>query len=192
MGAGTNRPWLPVLDFWFRELAPSDWFNGGDAVDRMVRERFAPQVAQALAGELDDWASDPRGRLALIVLIDQFTRNIYRDDPRAFSGDAKAQQLVLDGLEQGMDAALALSERQFFYLPLMHAEDMELQAKSIACFERLAADAADILDFARGHRNVVARYGRFPMRNAALGRSNSEAEARYIAAGGGFPLDSED
>ncbi|WP_066552224.1 DUF924 family protein [Croceicoccus bisphenolivorans] len=184
-------PWLPVLDYWFREKTPDQWFEGGEAVDREVRVRFSAQVSKALAGTLDEWAATPRGRLALIVLIDQFTRNIFRDDPRAYSGDAKAQAMVLDGLEKGMDKALTLSERQFFYLPLMHAEDAALQDISVTCFEKLAADADYVLDFARGHRNVVARFGHFPMRNKALGRATGEAEQAYLDAGGGYPVDGE-
>lgn len=184
-----ERPWLPVLDFWFREMSPAQWFNGDAEVDAVIRTRFAPLVQSALAGDLDSWAEDPRGRLGLVILIDQFTRNIWRDDPRAYSGDAHAQKLVLDGIAQGMDVQLTLAERQFFYLPLMHAEDPALQDKSVACFEKLAADAANVLDFARGHRNVVARFGRFPLRNAALGRESSADERAYLDAGAGYPLD---
>ena len=180
---------LAVLDYWFRELTPGQWFAGGEVVDQQVCERFTGHVEQALAGELDGWAETPRGRLALIILIDQFTRNVFRGDARAFSGDARAQALVLDGLAKGMDATLTLAERQFFYLPLMHAEDPALQERSVACFEKWADDAKFVLDFARGHRNVVERFGRFPMRNAALGRETSEAEQAYLDAGGGYPVD---
>lgn len=184
-----GEPWWPVLDYWFRELTPAQWFEGGAQIDAAIAVRFGADVERALAGAFDGWADDPRGRLALIILIDQFTRNVFRDDPRAFSGDAKAQALVLDGLAKGMDAALTLSERQFFYMPLMHAEDAALQEQSTAQFERLVEDAAKIRDFAHGHRAVVERFGRFPMRNAALGRATTAAEQGYLDAGGGYPTE---
>lgn len=182
-----GEPWWPVLDFWFRELHPTDWFAGGAKIDALVAERFGEDVGRALAGAYDGWADDPRGRLALIILIDQFTRNVFRDDARAFAGDTRAQALALDGIEQGMDAALTLAERHFFAMPLMHAEDALLQERSVAAFEALVADAQNLLDFARGHRAVVARFGRFPMRNAALGRQTTADERAYLDAGGGYP-----
>lgn len=181
--------WWPVLDFWFRELTPAQWFEGGAAIDAEIAARFRADVERALEGDLDDWAETPRGRLALIILIDQFTRNVFRDEPRAFAGDAKAQALALGGLERGMESALTLSERQFFAMPLMHAEDAALQERSLAQFEALADEARKILEFARGHRAVVRRFGRFPMRNAALDRATTPAEQDYLDAGGGYPTD---
>ncbi|MDR7104000.1 DUF924 family protein [Croceicoccus sp. BE223] len=188
---GHARPWLAVLDFWFRELTPAQWFEGGDDIDKTIRDRFAERVDQALAGTLDDWAATPRGRLALVILIDQFTRNVFRGEARAFSGDDKAQKLVLAGLDLAADKALTLSERQFFYMPLMHAEDLALQDRSVALFAALEAEVAGIHAFARGHHNVVARHGRFPMRNAARARADTEAEKAYLRDGGGYPVDGE-
>lgn len=185
------EPWLEVLDFWFRELTPAQWFDGGEAIDTAIRERFGGRVEQALAGTLDGWAESPRGRLALVILIDQFTRNVFRGEARAFSGDAKAQKLIVSGIDAGDDKVLTLSERQFFYMPLMHAEDMALQERSVALFQALADEAAGIRAFARGHRNVVSRFGRFPMRNAALGRADTDAEWAYLREGGGYPVDGE-
>lgn len=185
-----DEPWWRVLDFWFRELTPAQWFEGGADIDDRIAARFGADVERALGGAFDQWADDPRGRLALIILIDQFTRNVFRDDPRAYAGDAKAQALVQNGLAKGMDKGLTLSERQFFYMPLMHAEDAVLQDRSVALFEALADEARRIVDFARGHRAVVKRYGRFPMRNAALDRATTAAEQAYLDAGGGYPTDS--
>ena len=185
------EPWLEVLDFWFRDLTPAQWFEGGAAIDTAIRDKFGESVEQALAGTLDHWAENPRGRLALVILIDQFTRNVFRGEARAFSGDVKAQKLVVAGIDAGDDKALTLSERQFFYMPLMHAEDMALQDRSVALFARLAEEAAGIHAFARGHRTVVLRFGRFPMRNAALGRADADAERTYLREGGGYPVDGE-
>lgn len=188
---GNAQSWVEVLDFWFRELTPAQWFEGGDDIDRTIRERFAKRVDQALDGTLDHWAATPRGRLALIILIDQFIRNVFRGEARAYSGDEKAQKLVLAGLDLEADKALTLSERQFFYMPLMHAEDLALQDRSVALFAALEAEVAGIHAFARGHRNVVARHGRFPTRNSALGRADTEAEEAYLREGGGYPVDAE-
>ncbi|MBB3990573.1 DUF924 family protein [Croceicoccus naphthovorans] len=183
-----EQPWLEVLDFWFRELAPAQWFDGGSEVDAMICRQFGPLVEEALAGDLNHWAQEPRGRLGLIILIDQFTRNVFRGQARAFSGDGKAQTLVLEGLEHGADKVLTLSERQFFYMPLMHAEDSALQDRSVALFAGLVDEVQAIADFARGHRNVVGHFGRFPMRNDALGRADTAGENAYLRAGGGYPV----
>ena len=169
-----------VLDFWFRELGPHDWFRGGAALDDVVRERFGAVHAQAEAGALDDWAATPRGRLALIVVLDQFSRHIHRGTARAFACDACAQALAVEGIAAGMDANLTFDERHFFAMPLMHAEDPELQAQSVAHFAALADHAASVLRFAQGHRDEITRFGRFAGRNAALGRETTEAEQAFL------------
>ncbi|MBH0111771.1 DUF924 domain-containing protein [Novosphingobium sp. YJ-S2-02] len=169
-----------VLDFWFRELTPDHWFGAGSALDPLVRKRFAELHEQASEGALDAWAQTPLGRLALIIVLDQFSRHIHRDTARAFANDARAQHWTTRGIAAGMDEQLSFAQRHFFYMPLMHAEDPSLQAQSMECFAGLREFAESLLSFARTHRDEIAAHGRFPYRNAALGRENTEAERRFL------------
>jgi uncharacterized protein (DUF924 family) len=169
-----------VLDFWFRELGPHDWFRGGEALDTAVRDRFGALHSLAEAGALDDWAQTPRGRVALILLLDQVSRNIHRGTARAFACDARAQALAVEGIAAGMDTNLTFDQRHFFAMPLMHAEDSALQAQSVAHFAALADHAANVLRFAQGHHDEIARFGRFAGRNAALGRTTTDAERAFL------------
>jgi uncharacterized protein (DUF924 family) len=171
---------IQVLNFWFRELTPRQWFGGGTELDVMVRQRFTDLLQKAKQNECDDWAETARGRLALIILLDQFSRHIYRNTPDAFAQDAKAQQLCLDGIESGQDKQLTSAERHFFYMPLMHAESVELQKLSVEKFTALRNEAEAILGFAKGHQSMVERFGRFPHRNETLGRASTEAERSFL------------
>ncbi len=184
-----------VLDFWFAEAGVAHWFAADAAFDAQIRERFGAAVEAAADGRLDGWAATPSGWLALLILLDQFPRNLYRNDPRAWAADASAQRMALSGLARGDDRQLPAVQRVFAYLPLEHAEDMALQQRSVALFEALCADApaeqrkpfGEFLDYARRHREVIARFGRFPHRNAALGRPDTPEEALYLAQpGAGF------
>ena len=161
-----------VLDFWFRELAPSDWFSGREELDRLISERFGGTLRRARAGEFDGWADTPRGCLALIILLDQFSRQVFRGRVEAFSCDAKAQALTLEADRRGWAERLTFEERHFLYMPLMHAEDTVLQELSVSRFRQLAQTAGAVLDFALEHRATVQRFGRFPARDAVLGRSS--------------------
>lgn len=190
-----------VLDFWFGPPAPLVeraerqfplWFKGGPDADAEIRDRFGGVHARATAGELAGWIKNPKGRLALIIVLDQFSRNLYRGTPAAFAQDARARALTLEALEQGEDRRLDPLERVFLYLPLEHAEALECQERSVHCFESLLADAPDaarstfqgFLDYAREHRDIVKRFGRFPHRNAILGRASTDAEVDYLNQGG--------
>jgi len=193
-----------VLDFWFDTNASTQeertartrrWFARDDAFDAQIRTRFGTLVERAIDGELGpEWSATTRARLAQILLVDQFTRNAHRGSARAFAGDARAQRLALELVDSGDDRALAPIERVFAYLPLEHAEDAALQERSVALFEALAAQAPaaerasfdNYADYARRHRDVIARFGRFPHRNAALGRVNGADEQAWLDAGGGF------
>jgi uncharacterized protein (DUF924 family) len=186
-----------VLAFWFGaegEDRTALWFSRDDAFDREIRDRFGALHDRAARDELFAWAETPRGRLALLLVLDQFSRNLYRDDPRAFAQDESALGYLFDGLERGDDRALSLTERWFFYMPLMHAEDLAIQERGIELYTQLRDDAPDdlektfegVLDFARRHRDVVARFGRFPHRNAVLGRETTAEEAEFLAAGKPF------
>ncbi len=184
-----------ILQFWFGEstdgelpTGPDLWFGRSMRVDRTIERRFGKLVEKAKQGALDAWTTTPRGRLAVILLLDQFSRNIYRDTPEAFAGDDKALSLCLDGLDEEMDKTLSPAERAFFYMPTMHAEDLDMQMTSVEVFEELAAEAPpehkalceSFLEHARRHRDVVERFERFPHRNAILGRSSSSEEAAFL------------
>jgi uncharacterized protein (DUF924 family) len=204
-GPGLQRS-IDVLEFWFGADPLADlpgrlmfWFGRKDEPvalrdqrDADLANRFRPLVEAAAAGTLDHWASSPHRRLALILLLDQFPRQVYRGQGLAFSQDAKALSLTLDGLQVGADAALAPIERVFFYLPLEHAESATMQEESVAAYRRLLVDAPPehhklfdgILQFALQHQSVIKHFGRFPQRNAALDRRSSEAELAYLRKGG--------
>ncbi|MBN8740906.1 MAG: hypothetical protein BGP24_20900 [Lysobacterales bacterium 69-70] len=192
-----------ILDFWFgsdalsadeHEALAARWFRRDDAFDAAIRSRFGGLVEAARAGELDGWSTAPASWLALLLLLDQFPRNLYRNTAAAFASDAKAQQSALDGIARGHDQALAVRYRAFAYLPLEHAEDLALQQRCVRLFETLAADPQarpaaaylSYLDYARRHCEVIGRYGRFPHRNHALGRASTPEEQAYLDAGGGF------
>jgi uncharacterized protein (DUF924 family) len=186
-----------VLRFWFGdEPARVDadqlerWFRGG--TDAEILRRFRPLHERACHGERDAWSRSARSRLALIVVLDQFSRTLHRGSAEAFAQDAKAQALTLEGLRNGHYAALASPwEKTFFFLPLGHSEDLERQNLAVRLAEELARDAAPehqalllhSASQARGHRDVIARFGRHPHRNAALGRESTPEEREYIAKG---------
>jgi len=187
-----------LLDFWFGPLGDDGtvdrehrvlWFYPSEDFDQRCREGFAGDLARAARGDLDPWASTPHGRLALIILLDQFSRNIYRGTARAFAQDAKAFALCEEGVADGMDRALRPAERLFFYLPLEHAEDRTAQQRSVERFERLCDEVSseqrplfeDFLDYARRHRAIIERFGRFPHRNKPLGRASTAEECEFLA-----------
>lgn len=187
----------PVLDFWFGTCGADGaidptrremWFKSGAQHDDEIRSRFGGLHERASRGALDDWAATARGRLALIVILDQFSRHIHRGMAQAFAQDPAAQKLTLAGIDTGIDLDLAPVQRSFFYLPLEHAEERALQARSVERYERLAAAVADrwrkdyesFLDYAQRHRDVIERFGRFPHRNAALGRHSTPDETAFL------------
>ena len=199
------QPWQPLLDFWFGDDADDAtraarqaplWWGKSRETDALLASRFGELAEAAAAGSLAHWAEVPVGRLALILLLDQLPRNIHRDTPAAFAQDAKARDLCLKGLSLGADKALSPLARVFFYLPLEHAESREQQARSVALFEALAAEQAGgparetfegFADFARRHQVIVQRFGRFPHRNAILGRTSTPEEAEFLRQpGSGF------
>lgn len=171
-----------VLDFWATETAPEQWFRKDDAFDAVVRARFGTLHMQAAAGGLDDWARTAQGCLALVIVLDQFPRNLYRGDPRSFATDGAARRVLARALERGFDRTMTARERQFLYLPLQHSENVADQALSV----RLNADLgeAGVLKYATAHKAIVDRFGRFPHRNAVLGRETTPEEAEFLAQPG--------
>lgn len=166
------------LAYWFGELKPEQWWKRDASVDAALKARFA-DLYERLAEEVpDDWLASPRGTLAAVMVLDQLPRNFFRDDARAYATDAKARALVRDALARGVDAALGKEERLFLYLPLEHSEDAADQARSVALYEALGD--AQALDYARKHKQVIDRFGRFPHRNRVLGRSTTPEEAEFL------------
>lgn len=186
---------LAVLDFWFDPDCRELWFAADPAFDAAIHAGFADTLQQAAAGRLHHWASTPQGWLALLIVLDQFSRNLHRHDAQAWAQDLAAQRLALWGITEGFDRQLPALQRVFAYLPLEHAEDLGLQRYCVTLFEALCrglpAEAREqyrgYLDYARRHAAVIAQFGRFPHRNAALGRANTPAEQAYLAEpGSGF------
>lgn len=182
-----------VLKFWFEDTTPQQWFTKDSAFDAMVRERFSALHAAALSGKLDAWRSTARGSLALLVLLDQFPRNMFRNDPRAFAGDPDALAIAKELFASGRASELSVLQRIVALLPFQHSENLDDQKTGVAHYEALAAGEKDdsfvaiSLDFARKHMELIEQYGRFPHRNAALGRISTPAEVVYLATpGAGF------
>lgn len=194
-----------IRDFWFGRLPLSAtaleqrmrfWFAGAEPAlqrqrDATVRARFGPLLERASRGELSAWADSPRRRLSLIVLLDQFPRQIYRGTARAFAYDSQALGLALSGVQSAADATLHPAERMFFYMPLQHAESPEVQEESVAAYQRLLAEAPAplrgslerALQFAQEHQSIIQRFGRFPYRNRVLGRTSTPQEEAWLASG---------
>lgn len=187
-----------ILSFWFKEQelsAPQidrrmdTWFGEDPIFDHDIEKAFAVDIEKACSGELDHWADEPRGRLALILLIDQFRRNIHRNTARAFSMDKLALKLCVEGAMEKKDKGLTPIQKVFFYMPLQHAESAKVQAKSVELFTRLAESVSPtyqetfltIAQFAELHRDIIDQFGRFPHRNKLLGRENTPEEDEYLA-----------
>lgn len=187
-----------ILSFWFKEhelSAPQIdrrmdiWFGEDPAFDEAIKAEFEDDVERASQGGLDHWAEEPRGRLALILLIDQFRRNIYRNTARAFSHDKLALKLCVEGAMAKKDRGLTPIQKVFFYMPLQHAESAKVQAKAVELFNKLAESVSPtyqetfltVAQFAELHKDIIDQFGRFPHRNALLGRANTPEEDEYLA-----------
>ena len=196
-----TAPWQPLLDWWFGDAESPDeiaadkgklWFGKKDSQDLEARERFGVFVDQALAGGLTEWTQRPEGWLALVLLLDQLPRMIFRDSPKAFSGDLRAQKLVAQGIAADFDRQLKPIQRVFIYLVFEHCENLAVQNEAVSRFIDLVAEQpegeravfADNLDYAERHRKVIARFGRFPHRNAVLGRESTAEELEFLAGPG--------
>ena len=188
-----------ILSFWFREQELSApqidrrmeiWFGEDPVFDHEIEEDFSTDIEAASEGKLDHWAAESHGRLALILLIDQFRRNIYRGTADAYSMDKLALKLCVEGAMEKKDRGLTPIQRVFFYMPLQHAESKKVQAKSVELYNRLAEAVSPtfretfltVAQFAELHKDIIDQFGRFPHRNAILGRENTPEEAEYLAA----------
>ena len=187
-----------ILSFWFKEQALTapqidrrmdKWFGEDPVFDHEIAKEFGSDIELASQGQLDYWAADPRGRLALILLIDQFRRNIHRNTEKAFSLDKLALKLCVEGAMQKEDMSLSPIQRVFFYMPLQHAESKKVQEKSVALYNKLAESVSPtyretfetVAQFAELHKDIIDQFGRFPHRNKLLGRANTPEEDEYLA-----------
>jgi uncharacterized protein (DUF924 family) len=187
-----------ILDFWFREQELSApqidrrmdiWFGEDPVFDHEIKKEFSGDVERACQGKLDHWAADPHGRLALILLVDQFRRNMYRNTADAFSMDKLALKLCVEGAMEKKDKGLTPIQKVFFYMPLQHTESRKVQAKSVELFNRLAESVSPtyqetfltVAQFAELHKDIIDQFGRFPHRNQLLGRANTPEEEEYLA-----------
>ena len=187
-----------ILAFWFKEHAMTApqidrrmdiWFGEDEVFDLECKKEFSDDIEQASAGELDHWAADPRGRLALILLLDQFRRNIYRNTADAFAMDKAALKLCVEGARNRKDKGLTPIQQAFFYMPLQHAESLKAQEMAVEIFNRLAGAVSatyretfeTMATFAELHHDIIKQFGRFPHRNQLLGRENTPEEDEYLA-----------
>ncbi|HEX7638829.1 MAG TPA: DUF924 family protein [Burkholderiaceae bacterium] len=176
-----------VLAFWFEEIEPAAWWRKSDAFDRALAARFGALLAAARACELHAWRATPDGRLAEVIVLDQFARNIHRDTPAAFAGDPLALALAQEAVARGDDRALPPARRLFLYMPYMHSESRAIHALAPALFASLGPAHAGNLDFEHRHKAIVDRFGRFPHRNAILGRPSTPEELAFLRTlGSGF------
>ncbi len=167
-----------VLEFWFNELEPKQWFVKDRDLDAMIEARFSLLVEQARAGELFSWRVTPQGRLAEIILIDQFSRNIFRDKPESFSADPVALVLAQEAIGAGADQRLDVQERAFLYMPFMHSESQAIHQQAVVLFDQPGLEYN--LEFEYKHKAIVDRFGRYPHRNEILGRKSTEEEIAFL------------
>jgi uncharacterized protein (DUF924 family) len=187
-----------ILSFWFKEQELSApqidrrmdiWFGEDPVFDHEIEKEFSDDIEKASDGKLDHWVDEPHGRLAVILLLDQFRRNVYRGTVKAFSHDKVALKLCVEGAMEKKDKGLTPIQRVFFYMPLQHAESRKVQAKSVELYERLAESVSPTLQetfltvaqFAELHKDIIDQFGRFPHRNSLLGRENTPEEDEYLA-----------
>ena len=177
-----------VLDFWLNEIGFAGWYVASDDVDEQIRQRFGDLTKRAIAGELDEWTATPDGTLALLVLLDQFPRNLHRGSAEAFAGDARACEIARLAVGRNDDLKTPEPGRQFFYLPFEHSESLADQDWSVALFKtRMTTLTDETMWHVEQHREMIRRFGRFPFRNAALGRTPTPEETAFVDNGGYAP-----
>jgi uncharacterized protein (DUF924 family) len=168
-----------VLDFWFNDIEPKQWFQKDIDFDNKIITRFGKLHRQAVQGELSSWRHCAKSALAEIIVLDQFSRNIYRDQPESFAADPMALVLAQEAIQKGFDQELSLSERSFLYMPYMHSESAVIHEEAVKLFRDLGI--VNNLDFELKHKKIVDRFGRYPHRNAILGRQSSAEELEFLA-----------
>jgi uncharacterized protein (DUF924 family) len=177
-GGRSVTAWQAVIEFWFDELTPDQWFAKSAELDSLIHRRFGECHRAAAAAELYEWREQPLGRLAEVIVLDQFSRNIYRDRPQSFQCDPLALVLAQEAIAGGADRDLDDQQRAFLYMPYMHSESKLIQRQSLALY--LALGVENNLRFARQHADIIERFGRYPHRNAVLGRASSDEELEFL------------
>ncbi len=175
---------LEVLKFWLEETEPAQRFKKNPDFDALIKQRFEQTYWDVLGGKIRDWRGAPEGRLAEIIVLDQFARNMFSDDAQAFAGDALALSLAEEAIADGDDMKVPQERRVFFYLPYMHSESAEVHTKALDIFKQYGNAA--YMDFEIKHKAIIDTFGRYPHRNRALGRNSTSAEIKWLEAGGGF------
>jgi len=173
-----------VLSFWFEELTPNQWFEKDEALDARMRESFGALVEKVARDETASWRDTPEGRLAEVIVLDQLTRNIFRDDPRAFKYDDVALQRAQEAIEVGDDTQLEPIKRRFLYMPFMHSESKEVHEQAVQLFEALGDE--ETLKYEHKHKDIIDQFGRYPHRNAVLGRDSTPEEVEFLQTHDGF------
>lgn len=176
----TNEVLMPqdIINFWFADDTRKLWFNSTDDFDQHLRESYLETWEQARAGELDQWLHSAEGCLALVIVLDQFPLNMFRNQAKSFATEAQSREVAREAIDRGFDHQLDADGKAFLYMPFMHSEDLEDQLLALKLFDQPGLE--NNLRFARHHHDIIENYGRFPHRNAALGRENSEAETAYL------------
>lgn len=171
-----------IIDFWFAEIEPKSWWQKGEAFDRMIQERFQQTLETAKRGELFEWRSTAKGRLAEVMVLDQFSRNIYRDTPAAFAADSLALILAQEAVALGVDKSLSTIEAAFLYMPYMHSESLIIHEQALTLFSRKGLE--DQYNFELKHKVIIERFGRYPHRNQILGRLSTPDEIEFLTQPG--------
>ncbi|GGC82498.1 DUF924 family protein [Vreelandella lutescens] len=167
-----------VLAFWFQELSPAQWFKKDTHIDQQIIERFSDVLEKAAACECFEWRRSARGRLAEVIVLDQFSRNIYRDDARSFASDTLALALAQEAVASGADQSLSAVERSFLYMPYMHSESAAIHTLALQLFDQPGLESN--LEFEKRHKAIIDRFGRYPHRNAVLGRTSTPEEVEFL------------
>ncbi|BFM12128.1 DUF924 family protein [Simiduia litorea] len=167
-----------ILTFWFEEITPKDWWRKSAQFDADLRRRFDTVLQAARRGELKHWCESASGCLALVIVLDQFSRNIYRDKPEAFAADAQALAIAQLAVNRGFDKSLPSERRNFLYMPYMHSEDADIHVEAVALFASLAGENSE--DFELRHKAIIDRFGRYPHRNKILGRTSTAEELVFL------------
>jgi len=171
-----------ILDFWFEELAPEQWWRADPAIDAQIRRRFEATHAAAIRSELWRWRATPPGRLAEVIVLDQFSRNLYRDDPRAFAADPLALALSQEAIRAAADQDMTPAQRDFLYMPFMHSESLAIHDIALKLFSQPGQEGQ--LAYERKHRRILERFGRYPHRNRVLGRASTPEEEAFLQEAG--------
>jgi len=174
-----NNPWQAVLDFWFKEIEPQAWWVKDNEFDQLIKARFLHTHQAACQGELFSWRHCAQGRLAEIIVLDQFSRNLFRDQPECFAADGIALVLAQEAIQDGTSEQLTIPERTFLYMPFMHSESLLIHEQAVSLFSQPEIPEEN-LDFELKHKAILERFGRYPHRNAILGRTSTAEEIAFL------------